>query len=393
MEALMRIAYVGSLISNLHHSSTLRVCGIAKALALGGAEIFVSSAGENLLLNEQLKTHNIHVYPTKPSDFTIPHRLRNLLMMDTSYVIPNWIKKINPDGILVYHAGFADLVQLLILSRKMRIPLVIDAVDWYEPSHFPGGKYSRLALQSEFAMRYLAPKVTSAIVVSRFLQNYFQTKNIPTLRVQPLFSQTHERPAQFCDENHKLNLCYAGNPIPNDKFITILQAILNQRDIEFHVIGLTLDEVVAFMDAHGLKMPDSNSTIKITAYGKMKNRDAIQIIAACDFTMLIRDIGRFSIAGFPSSVSESLSLGTPIIGNLTSDLGEFLSDGENAMITPTAEVADLDDAIKRALLLSIEERALMKKKTKQSAQRFDYKNFAEPLADFMQQSLKFLDKF
>jgi glycosyltransferase involved in cell wall biosynthesis len=53
---------------------------------------------------------------------------------------------------------------------------------------------------------------------------------------------------------------------------------------------------------------------------------------ASDFMLVFRPNLRFSNAGFPSKIPESLSLGTPIICNVFSDIKLYLTDGKDSFI-------------------------------------------------------------
>ena len=79
----------------------------------------------------------------------------------------------------------------------------------------------------------------------------------------------------------------------------------------------------------------------------------IDLIKDADFVPLLRpQIVRYAQAGFPTKVPESLSLGTPIICNLTSDLGDFIRDESEGIICRDYSIDAFVEALENALTLS-----------------------------------------
>jgi len=100
--------------------------------------------------------------------------------------------------------------------------------------------------------------------------------------------------------------------------------------------------------------------------------------------VLLRPPARYAQAGFPTKVVESLALGTPVICNLTSDLGNYIHDGAEGIVCADYQPEDLVAALERALALSVEQRAAMRAAARARAEAaFDYRQYAAPLADFL----------
>ena len=68
---------------------------------------------------------------------------------------------------------------------------------------------------------------------------------------------------------------------------------------------------------------------------------------------------RYAQAGFPTKSTESLSHATPMIANITSDLGKYLVDGYNSLIVSDNTPESLETVLKKAISLSKVERAQM----------------------------------
>jgi len=85
-------------------------------------------------------------------------------------------------------------------------------------------------------------------------------------------------------------------------------------------------------------------------------------------------------------VPESLAAGCPVITNFTSDLGLYLTDGSDALISKSVEVNDVSSVIRKALSLTTVELQRMSENARATAaQSFDYRNWAPSLASFLQQ--------
>ena len=55
-------------------------------------------------------------------------------------------------------------------------------------------------------------------------------------------------------------------------------------------------------------------------------------ISQSDFSILFRNSNKMTNSGFPTKVSESISCGTPVITNSTSDLESYIINGKNGFL-------------------------------------------------------------
>ena len=65
------------------------------------------------------------------------------------------------------------------------------------------------------------------------------------------------------------------------------------------------------------------------------------LIAEADFTVLMRPNKRYTNAGFPTKLVESLASGVPVIANLTSDIGWAVRDGREGLKVDDYSAASL----------------------------------------------------
>ena len=93
-------------------------------------------------------------------------------------------------------------------------------------------------------------------------------------------------------------------------------------------------------------------------------------------------------AGFPTKVPESLAVGTSVICNLTSDLEDYICDGQEGLICADHTVNSFLIALNRAMRLTPEQKKAMRQAArKQAEQSFDYRNYADALSAFIQEAI------
>jgi glycosyltransferase involved in cell wall biosynthesis len=82
--------------------------------------------------------------------------------------------------------------------------------------------------------------------------------------------------------------------------------------------------------------------------GCKPNTEALKIVKRSDFSIFLRDNNLVCTAGFPTKFSESIACGTPVLTNLSSDLGKYLIEGKNGYIMDISSEDKLDESIIRA---------------------------------------------
>ncbi len=107
-------------------------------------------------------------------------------------------------------------------------------------------------------------------------------------------------------------------------------------------------------------------------------------IANADFSIVIRPIATNTMAGFPTKFVESLNAGTPVIANLTSDLGLYLKNDFNGFVVKDDSKEEIRKRIISILELpksKIEEMKLNAKKT--AIENFDYRGYSNKIQSFI----------
>lgn len=386
----MNIAYVGPFDFPSSDANSLRVSGMIDALLMAGHQVQVcafTSRAKGTMSNfdaEQVQVSYAHEYG-KGLLAGVHAGFRGLFLGDNTL---RWLQslEIKPDVIILYGTHLGYLWRLLAFCKQHNIRLVLDVVEWYDPRHLPGGLFGPFAISNELSMRFFAKKADGMFVISKYLQEHFSNQGCKTLRVPPLFSIQSTRPPQFREKNGRLNLCYVGSPGKKEDFLSMFRGLQIAYDagslFTMHVVGITAAQ---FQQSYGM---ENLSVLReagyIQFYGRVDNSQAKEIVASCDFLVLLRKSERFVQAGFPSKVAESLCLGTPVMANLVSDLADYLKDGENAIVVSSSTSNDFNCALTRVVNLKEHEIEGMKQcSLLTSIQQFGIQAYAAKINDFL----------
>ena len=218
-------------------------------------------------------------------------------------------------------------------------------------------------------------KSVSVVAISSYLQKHFESRGIDTVRIPVILDiQNTACEKRTCED--KTVFVYAGAPGKKDYLKTIIKG--------FALIPPELKGLIQSCDAD---LQDLNIIAEnIKCLGRVAREKVLENLSEADFTVLLRsEEQRYAKAGFPTKVVESLAIATPVISNLTSDLGMYLRDGNNAMIVSDCSPEAFADSIKRALMLSFEERRSMQRNARQTAEEhFDHRQYEEILKRFIE---------
>src|SRR5690606_3314578 len=108
----------------------------------------------------------------------------------------------------------------------------------------------------------------------------------------------------------------------------------------------------------------------IQIHGKVNQEEINSYIAKADFTIFTRPNTHCNRYGFPSKFVESLSLGVPVVTNLTSDIELHLKDVYNGFVIKDNSKQAIDVCIRKILKLSLEQKKSMKKNAIISADEY-----------------------
>jgi len=384
------IAYVGPISFPWGQAGSRRVCGIARSLADGGYRVVIGS-GDSLPATEtnldegesrgSVSYIGLSEFPRKNDSF-----LRKFAQIFWHFggKTVNWLdsQTTKPSYVFVYGGGAPYMLRLLPWCRKHGIPLITDVVEWYDPRQLAGGFFGPFNISSKLALRFLYPRCDGVVAISRLLANYYTKKGCPVVRIPPTVNLADiDVSRRGNGETSKLTLIYAGTPGNKDMLGNVIRGVTSVDPtggrIKLLVMGPSLEEVTSLCG--GAELPAS-----VNVLGRVPQADVASYVQSADFSVLLREPLRFANAGFPTKFVESMANGTPVIANLTSDLGLYLRDGIEGLICEDYSVESFASTLNRALMLSPVQMGLMRSAARnQAEQSFDFRVYSNQMSEFL----------
>ena len=383
------IAYVGPFPFPWGQAASRRMFGIAQSFAEGGYDVVVASGEAGPIIPKVVRDCGAGtVFRVGLSELPAPGTglfrkgVRAFFSWGARTV--RWLNSMPaPALVLVYGGGAPYASRLLRWGRKNNVPIAFDVVEWYEASHVPGGMLNPFIISSEFCMRGLYPRADGIIAISSYLEEHYSPAVEPVVRVPPTLDVRALDSAGYARSSKMpYRLVYAGTPGKKDALPLILAAVA-EADPEGNRIVI---EVIGVDAREGSTVTSgSGSSPGVRFLGRIPQSEVAAHVRDADFSVLLRESERFASAGFPTKFVESLSAGTPVISNLTSDLGRYLIDGVNGIVVDECSVDALVCAFREMMLLGTEELERMRIEARRVAlEAFDYRNYREVLVEFAQ---------
>ena len=278
-------------------------------------------------------------------------------------------------AIIINNVGVPNTRAIIRFCKRESIPLIADVVDWFH--HYSGSFIYRLIKKREerILVDKLRPTIGTVICISHYLSTYYSSKGCKTVVIPSL---TYREDQRFSDLprfeiSEKVTFCYAGNPGLNgskDKLDWTINAIstLPQDKARLIVCGLTEEEYYDLFP-HAAKV-SSNILFK----GLIPNDKCIRIVSESDYFTFAREDNLTSKSGFPTKVSESLAIGTPVVTTPTSDLEEYITDGENGFLSDSCTFSAYKRAIEKAFRVKPQERFKMHVFSKSNLDELSWRN-------------------
>lgn len=363
-------------------AGAVRLRYMARAMTDGGYQVEVLCRSK---LNDKGSVDGIAYTSLRKTD---GHKL---IRAADYYLFPGRVKKClqkNKDlsCVYIYNAHISVFQLCKRFCKKYNIRLIHDCVEWYSPEEFARGEKSAAYKAKTRINTQIIDKDFSVIAISRYLEDYFVSKGISTLRVPVLCdTTTRTEPKQ---NGEKLTLFYAGAPAKKDLVGNVLEAALlltaeEREKLRFILVGADKQYLLNKSGVSAAVLDGCAGFLELR--GRVPRAEVLGRMEEADFTVIPRDASmRFAKAGFPSKVTESLANATPILCNYSSDLGLYLTDGENALIARDHTPEALAETLRRAIRLTVEEKQQMSQKALESAKKyFDYRNYTAALCEFL----------
>ncbi|WP_158863001.1 glycosyltransferase [Leifsonia sp. AG29] len=330
----LTIAYISSYAYASGTANDTRTNGLIRSMELAGFRVTQPDVEE-----------------TRPAGRTqkLLARIPILRTVTMGSGVSAWLNSLDPapDVVFVYGADPRFLRPARKWARSRKVPIVVEVVDWYEVRDgVTLGQKFFTAVTNLWSMPREAARCDAAVVASTALEDYFGARGLACLRI-PAIMDAAVSESDSPPRSSSIKLVYAGSPGLRDRKTLDNISRLPESD---RLAGMPLQVDVVGVVAPEASESRPNSTVTIRYHGRVPRDAALALTARADFSVLQRDPSRrFAKAGFPSKVAESLLLGTPVLSNLSSDLGEYLRDEQNAVILDSDTYDALVEGVARAV--------------------------------------------
>lgn len=294
-------------------------------------------------------------------------------------------------GIMYVSGGKKSASFVKKYSEKNSVPLYHDSVEWFSPEEFADGEKSRAYQSNNRLNTEIVGKGWRTVAISSYLYDHFEKRCDKAIRIPVIMNVDKMEYSLDAAPTKKTVFAYAGSPGTKDYLSEIIGgfAMLSDEDIarvEVHLAGVTRDQLISMCGAKAEDVDRLGDSL--VAYGRLPRERAVSLVCGADFSLLLRDENlRYARAGFPTKIVESLSCATPPVCNLSSDLGLYLKDGENAIIIGGNKAPFVKEAVEKILKLDKGVLPEMRKNARKTAEEsFDYRNYKDVFKAFIKEN-------
>lgn len=294
-----------------------------------------------------------------------------------------YLQKEHFDAVLLTGASTRILNYLKKYAQKHNILLLHDSVEWYSPEQFVKGERAREYRKKEYWMRKGISKEFRVIAISSFLQEYFVNQGNRAIRI-PAFMDMRSISCKKHQKEERCVIMYAGSPGRKDYLKQIVEgcSMLTKEELEnleLRLIGITKEQLTGQCDVSTNAIAEMGESL--ICLGRIPRESVLENLQEADFTILLRPVtARYAKAGFPTKVTESLASATPVICNITSDLGMYIKDMENGIIVEDCSAEAVKEAVERVLNLDFNTRLHMSQNARKTAEdKFHYTLYKEQM--------------
>lgn len=275
-------------------------------------------------------------------------------------------------------------------SKRHGTKLIVSALEWYDKTNvqFVGLRGKINFVKNRVALRRIFVKMKNIFAISTLLDDYYKARGCNTVTVPTIIDLKEYAGVAGAEKNFgdTVRVAYAGSPGRKDYIVNAIRAVefLSEEErsrLRLDFYGAKTEQLYRLgLSPEFIKTYGEN----IVCHGRIPYAEVKEKIAAADFTVLLRPDKRYANAGFPTKVGESMACGTPVIANITSDLGKYILDGKTGIVCRDETPEACAEAFRRALAMTAEERSAMRRATLEMADTaFNYRAYAEDIEAFL----------
>lgn len=308
-----------------------------------------------------------------------------LRIKDIKTIISKNLEK-KPDIIIAYNYPAFALLRLKFYCKVNNIKLIADCTEWYQSTGSIGFRIIK-SLDTVLRMRWLHNRIDGVIAISRFLFEYYKSKNQIVTLLPPLVDKENPKwKSNDYKQNKIRQIIYAGSPGDGNKdkidlIINALSEVKKRITEKFHLTIIGISKEI-YDNNFGLNTIPNIINDNITFKGRLSHVETINAIKKADYFIFLREDNLVTRAGFPTKFVEAISCGTPVLTNGSSNIKDYLNEGENGYLLNLDNYKKLAKTLEYAISQSYENILSMKNSCK-NANLFDYNNYTSDFSSFL----------
>lgn len=263
--------------------------------------------------------------------------------------------------------------------QKSNLKLFVESCEWYDYSNYKLGRLDYRYWINEKMISKGFSYADGIISISRFLDEHNRSLGVKSVRIPTIMDIDNTSYSVDKCQNEKITIIYTGNPGKSKEYLSPIIACLahNQKYREkicFHIYGPSMDQVRYNLgdDYKYISLAEDS----VVVHGSVPQKEMNEIMCSADYSMFIRPDRVSSHAGFPTKLGESFAAGTPVISNLTGDIGIYLKDRVNGFIVDGISENSVEEIFNRLISISNDEYLRMRKNARSSAEKaFNFMNY------------------
>lgn len=336
MEKNRSVIIIGELTFPQMCASSIRVYGIAKACKLIGLSPIIISRG-NLSTDSEFDLSFIEVN----SFLSLKHKMSYKKQYQS--LLNNYVNKDIAAVILYGNSSARFFNTVYNWCKEKNIKLIVNIGENYSYKQFKHGFLNKNYWLFKYNFYFNLKKNNTFITCSDMASDFFKSKNTVKINaVMDVFTNNQKK------LNKDITILYAGDAGKKDKLNPIIRAVCQynleyERKIYLKILGPSKE--IINKKIQSLKNCKESAKY-IIPFGNVTREEVLKQTELADFTILVRPNERYANFGFPSKVAESLCLSTPIIANITSDLGYFLVENKCGIQIKGSSFEDIYNSLK-----------------------------------------------
>jgi glycosyltransferase involved in cell wall biosynthesis len=386
--------YVGFPIGT---ATTSRVTGYARGLAAAGQDVRVVLLGPSELdaataLNKDVSG----VYRGIPFEYTSVSTIKNPSLLTRRWrVVSSMLRaarrirqldrESGVDAVLLYSPAMSTASFFERVCRSIGATYAVDLCEM--PFHDMEPGPARDAVQSAYGRRFIG-KFDLVIAITHYLADYAKKYLRPGADVVVLPIMVDSDDCN-CDEA----------PVADPRIVTYV-GMLNEKK----------DGVATLMKAFSLVAPDCPGAVlrlvgdsddarvsnvpefrriaeglgiaeRVEFTGQVPRTEIPRYLREASVLVLARPSSQQADAGFPTKLGEYLAAGRPAVVTLTSDIGQYIVDGENGYLVPPDDLDALAAKLREVLSDPEKAAAVGARGRLVAKERFDYRVIGRDLGE------------